>query len=117
MQNLNFGMDLIISQFCTRIRKAGERIQPFSSKTKAKKELPIGKISKIIVLVPSLISPGAVGLALGHDADIVFSPAGKSGSSKEGHRAYLHPELTHFLYPASAQNAQKACWITPQSSG
>ncbi len=87
-------MDLIINRSGTRIRKSGGSIILFDQKTKAKKVFPARKLSKIIVLVPSSISTGAVGLALENDIDIVFlgkfgMPVGRLVPSKRGSLSLL----------------------------
>lgn len=82
-------MDLIVSQYGTRIRKPGERIVLFNPKTNKSREYPARKLAKILVLRPSSISTGAVSLALDFDIDIVFlgrygMPVGRGFPSKGG---------------------------------
>lgn len=64
-------MDLLINTYGTRIRSSGERIVLAFPKG-GKKEYPIRRLEKIIILRPSSISTGAVELALEHDVDIVY---------------------------------------------
>src|SRR3989338_3492085 len=65
-------MDLIVNQFGTRVRRAGERIVLFDPKRNTSKQFPARKVSKLVILAPSSLSSGAVDLALAHDIDIVF---------------------------------------------
>ena len=88
-------MDLVVNQFGTRIRKAGERIVLFDPKRNVKKEFPARKISKVVILASSSISAGAVELALEHDIDVVFlgkfgMPIGRLVPSMRGSLALLH---------------------------
>ena len=65
-------MDLIINTFGTRIRSSGERVVLKFPGSNTKKEYPIRRLEKIIILRPSSISTNAVQLALEHDIDIVY---------------------------------------------
>lgn len=82
-------MDLIVSQYGTRIRKSGKRIVLFNPRTNRSKEYPARELAKILILRPSSISTGAVSLALDFDIDIVFlgkhgMPVGRLFPSKRG---------------------------------
>ncbi len=72
-------MDLLIDTYGTYIGSTGERIvlglpakDKDGNKKRIKKEYPIRRINKIVILRPSSISTHAVKLALEHEVDIVY---------------------------------------------
>jgi CRISPR-associated protein Cas1 len=65
-------MDLLIDTFGTKIGSAGERIVLTFPNVKNKKEYPIRRVSKILILRAGSLSTNAVQLALKHDVDIVY---------------------------------------------
>ncbi len=84
-------MDLLIDAYGTFIGSSGERIvvrvPNGYGKKRIKKEYPIRRLKKIIVLRPSSISTHAVKLALEHEVDIVYlgsfgKPIGRIFSSE-----------------------------------
>lgn len=80
-------MDLLIDTFGTRIGCSGERIILSFPKIKEKKEYPIRRVSKIVILRPASLTTNAVQLALEHDVDIVYlgafgKPIGRIFSSE-----------------------------------
>lgn len=87
-------MDLFIDTYGTYIGCTGERIvlglpakDKDGKKKRLKKEYPIRRLSKIVILRPSSISTHAVKLALEHDVDIVYlgafgKPVGRIFSSE-----------------------------------
>jgi CRISP-associated protein Cas1 len=80
-------MDLIIDTYGTRIGCTGERISLSFPNTKEKKEYPIRRINKIVILRPASLTTHAVELALEHDVDIVYlgsfgKPIGRIFSSE-----------------------------------
>ncbi len=86
-----YGMDLLIDTYGTFIGATGERItlsmpgplppvpkgrtrrpkDALTNRTRIKKEYPIRRLDKIVILRPSSISMHAVELALEHEEDIV----------------------------------------------
>jgi CRISPR-associated protein Cas1 len=86
-------MDLIIDTYGTCIGSTGERIvlglparDKNGRKKRVKKEYPVRRLNKIVILRPSSISTHAVKLALEHDIDIVYlgafgKPVGRIFSS------------------------------------
>ena len=80
-------MDLLIDTYGTRIGASGERIVLSFPKNKEKKEYPIRRVEKIVVLRPASLTTNAVQLALEHDVDIVYlgafgKPIGRFFSSE-----------------------------------
>jgi len=80
-------MDLLIDTFGTRIGSSGERIVLSFPKVKEKKEYPIRRVEKIVILRPASLTTNAVQLALEHDVDIVYlgafgKPIGRIFSSE-----------------------------------
>lgn len=68
-------MDLLIDTYGTYIGSTGERLVlrlPAKGKKRSKKEYPIRRLKKIVILRPSSISTHAVRLALEHEVDIVY---------------------------------------------
>ena len=65
-------MDLLIDTYGTKIGVAGERIVLSFPNEKEKKEYPIRRIEKIVILRPASLTTHAVQLALDHDVDIVY---------------------------------------------
>jgi CRISPR-associated protein Cas1 len=79
--------DLLIDTYGTRIGSSGERIVLSFPNTKQKKEYPIRRLDKIVVLRPASLTTNAVQLALEHDVDIVYlgafgKPIGRIFSSE-----------------------------------
>ncbi len=79
-------MDLLIDTYGTFIGSTGERIALRFPKTKKRKEYPIRRLNKIVILRPSSISTHAVRLAIEHEVDIVYlgsfgKPVGRIFSS------------------------------------
>ena len=79
--------DLLIDTFGTKIGSSGERIVLSFPKIKEKKEYPIRRLNKIVVLRPASLTTNAVQLALQHDVDIVYlgafgKPIGRIFSSE-----------------------------------
>ncbi|MDE1966548.1 MAG: CRISPR-associated endonuclease Cas1 [Patescibacteria group bacterium] len=64
--------DLLIDTYGTRIGASGERIVLSFPKTTEKKEYPIRRLGKIVILRPASLTTHAVQLALEHDVDIVY---------------------------------------------
>ncbi len=62
-------MDLLIDTYGTRIGASGERIVLSFPKVKEKKEYPIRRVNKIMILRPASLTTHAVKLALEHDVD------------------------------------------------
>ena len=80
-------MDLLIDTYGTRIGSCGERIVLSFPKIKEKKEYPIRRVEKIVILRPASLTTNAVQLALEHDVDIVYlgafgKPIGRIFSSE-----------------------------------
>jgi CRISPR-associated protein Cas1 len=80
-------MDLLIDTYGTRIGSSGERIVLSFPKAKEKKEYPIRRVEKIVILRPASLTTNAVQLALEHDVDIVYlgafgKPIGRIFSSE-----------------------------------
>lgn len=84
-------MDLLIDAYGTFIGSTGERIvlriPNGYGKKRTKKEYPIRRLEKIVVLRPASISTHAVKLALEHEVDIVYlgsfgKPIGRMFSSE-----------------------------------
>lgn len=71
-------MDLIIDAYGTYIGASGERIvlklpqKTAKTKKRIKKEYPIRRLEKIVILRPASISTNAVKLAIEHEVDIVY---------------------------------------------
>lgn len=79
--------DLLIDTYGTRIGSSGERIVLSFPKIKEKKEYPIRRLDKIVILRPASLTTNAVQLALEHDVDIVYlgafgKPIGRIFSSE-----------------------------------
>ncbi len=79
--------DLLIDTYGTRIGSSGERIVLSFPKTTEKKEYPIRRLDKIVILRPASLTTNAVQLALEHDVDIVYlgafgKPIGRIFSSE-----------------------------------
>jgi len=80
-------MDLIINEYGTKVGSTSERIVLSFPKIKEKKEYPIRKLEKIVILRPASITTNAVKLALEHNVDIVYlgsfgKPVGRIFSSE-----------------------------------
>jgi CRISPR-associated protein Cas1 len=80
-------MDLLIDTFGTKIGSSGERIVLTFPNIKEKKEYPVRRVSKIVILRPASLTTNAVQLALEHDVDIVYlgafgKPIGRIFSSE-----------------------------------
>ena len=80
-------MDLLIDTYGAKVGCSGERIVLSFPGTKLKKEYPIRRLAKIVILKPAAITTHAVKLALEHDVDIVFlgyfgKPVGRVFSSE-----------------------------------
>lgn len=91
--NLNY-MDLLIDTFGTKIGSTGERIVLSFPKIKEKREYPINRVSKIVILRPASLTTNAVQLALNNDVDIVYlgsfgKPIGRILSSESKGLAQL----------------------------
>jgi len=87
-------MDLLIDTYGTKIGSAGERIALSFPNVKEKKEYPIHRLEKIVILRPASLTTNAVKLALDHDVDIVYlgsfgKPIGRLFSSEPKGLAYL----------------------------
>jgi CRISPR-associated protein Cas1 len=65
-------MDLLIDTYGTKIGTTGERIALSFPDIKEKKEYPIRRLDKIVILRPASLTTHAVQLALAHDVDIVY---------------------------------------------
>lgn len=65
-------MDLFIDTYGTKIGSSGERIVLSFPNTKEKKEYPIRRIEKIVILRPASLTTHAVKLAFENDVDIVY---------------------------------------------
>ncbi|MDE1975121.1 MAG: CRISPR-associated endonuclease Cas1 [Patescibacteria group bacterium] len=79
--------DLLIDTYGTKIGCSGERIVLSFPKVEEKKEYPIRRLDKIVVLRPASLTTNAVQLALEHDVDIVYlgafgKPVGRIFSSE-----------------------------------
>ncbi len=79
--------DLLIDTYGTRIGSSGERIVLSFPHIKEKKEYPIRRLDKIVILRPASLTTHAVQLALEHDVDIVYlgafgKPIGRLFSSE-----------------------------------
>ncbi len=79
--------DLLIDTYGTRIGASGERITLSFPKIEEKKEYPIRRVDKIVILRPASLTTNAVQLALEHDVDIVYlgafgKPIGRIFSSE-----------------------------------
>lgn len=80
-------MDILIDTYGTRIGATGERIQLSFPRVREKKEYPIRRVGKIVILRPASLTTNAVQLALEHDVDIVYlgafgKPIGRIFSSE-----------------------------------
>jgi CRISPR-associated protein Cas1 len=80
-------MDLLIDTYGTKIGSTGERITLSFPKVKEKKEYPIRRVNKIVILRPASLTTNAVQLALEHEVDIVYlgafgKPIGRIFSSE-----------------------------------
>ncbi len=80
-------MDLLIDTYGTKIGATGERIALTFPNVKEKKEYPIHRIDKILILRAGSLSTDAAKLALDHDVDIVYlgsfgKPIGRLFSSE-----------------------------------
>ncbi len=80
-------MDLLIDTYGTKIGVNGERIVLSFPKVKEKKEYPIHRLEKIVILRPASLTTHAVQLAIEHDVDIVYlgsfgKPIGRLFSSE-----------------------------------
>jgi CRISPR-associated protein Cas1 len=80
-------MDLLIDTYGTRIGSSGERIVLSFPNVEEKKEYPIRRVEKIVILRPASLTTNAVQLALEHDVDIVYlgafgKPIGRIFSSE-----------------------------------
>ena len=80
-------MDLFIDTYGTRIGASGERIVLSFPKITERKEYPIRRVKKIVILRPASLTTHAVRLALEHDVDIVYlgsfgKPIGRLFSSE-----------------------------------
>ena len=80
-------MDLLIDSYGTKVGCSGERIVLSFPGIKEKKEYPIRRIDKIVILRPAALTTHAVKLALEHDVDIVYlgsfgRPVGRVFSSE-----------------------------------
>ena len=80
-------MDLLIDTFGTKVGCSGERIILSFPGIKEKKEYPIRRLSKILILRPASLTTHAVRLALENDVDIAFlgsfqKPIGRIFSSE-----------------------------------
>ncbi len=65
-------MDLLIDTYGTKIGSTGERIKLSFPNIKERKEYPIRRLDKIVILRPASLTTDAVKLALEHDVDIVY---------------------------------------------
>jgi CRISPR-associated protein Cas1 len=65
-------MDLLIDTYGTKIGTIGERIALSFPDIKEKKEYPVRRLDKIVILRPASLTTNAVQLALDHDVDIVY---------------------------------------------
>ena len=79
--------DLLIDTYGTRIGSSGERIVLSFPNIKEKKEYPIRRLDKIVILRPASLTTNAVQLALEHEVDIVYlgafgKPIGRLFSSE-----------------------------------
>jgi CRISPR-associated protein Cas1 len=79
--------DLLIDTYGTRIGSSGERIVLSFPNVKEKKEYPIRRLDKIVILRPASLTTHAVQLALEHEVDIVYlgafgKPIGRLFSSE-----------------------------------
>lgn len=89
--------DLLIDTYGTRIGASGERIVLSFPKVKEKREYPIRRLEKIVILRPASLSTHAVQLALEHDVDIVYlgsfgKPIGRIFSSESKGLASLRKD-------------------------
>ena len=80
-------MDLLIDTYGAKVGCSGERIVLSFPGVKEKKEYPIRRVEKIVILRPAAITTHAVKLALENDVDIVFlgsfdKPIGRVFSSQ-----------------------------------
>jgi CRISPR-associated protein Cas1 len=80
-------MDLLIDTYGTKIGASGERIVLSFPGSKERKEYPIRKLEKILILRPASLTTHAVQLALKHDIDIAYlgafgKPVGRIFSSE-----------------------------------
>ena len=80
-------MDLFIDTYGTKIGSSGERIVLSFPNVKEKKEYPVRRIEKIVILRPAALTTNAVKLALENDVDIVYlgsfgKPLGRFFSSE-----------------------------------
>ncbi len=80
-------MDLLIDTYGTKIGATGERIILSFPQVKDKKEYPIHRLEKIVILRPASLTTHAVRLAIEHDVDIVYlgsfgKPIGRLFSSE-----------------------------------
>ena len=87
-------MDLLIDTYGTKIGSTGERIVLSFPHIKKKKEYPIHRVSKIVILRPASLTTHAVKLALDHEVDIVYlgafgKPIGRLFSSEPNGLASL----------------------------
>ena len=79
--------DLLIDTYGTKIGSSSDRIVLSFPNVKEKKEYPIRRLDKIVVLRPASLTTNAVQLALEHDVDIVYlgafgKPIGRIFSSE-----------------------------------
>jgi len=94
-------MDLLIDTFGTHIGSSGERIVLSFPKIKEKKEYPVRRVDKIVILRPASLTTNAVQLALKNDVDIVYlgafgKPIGRIFSSEPNGLASLRKAQLEF---------------------
>jgi len=65
--------DLLIDTYGTKIGSSSDRIILSFPNVKEKKEYPIRRLDKIVVLRPASLTTNAVQLALEHDIDILYN--------------------------------------------
>lgn len=106
--------DLLIDTFGTRIGSSGERIVLSFPHEKKKKEYPIRRLDKIVILRPASLTTNAVQLALEHDVDIVYlgafgKPIGRIFSSEPRGLASLRKaQLEASTNPVKSFNLARA---------
>ncbi|MDB5255235.1 MAG: CRISPR-associated endonuclease Cas1 [Candidatus Nomurabacteria bacterium] len=68
-------MDLLIDTYGTKIGSTGKRIVLSFPQIKEKKEYPVSRLEKIVIMRPASLTTNAVQLALDNDVDIVYMGA------------------------------------------
>ena len=110
-------MDLLIDAYGTYIGASGERIVlrlPSKTKGRIKKEYPIRRLEKIVILRPASISTNAVKLAVEHDVDVVYlgafgKPIGRIfGSDARGLATVRRAQLEVSIDPVRALELAKS---------